>query len=179
MGWSCTQLAGDVMNRIMDLSHQSDKKALIKGTDGRYYFIEWSNREYEDGHITGSVFMAVQSVPPYAPLRPEDDDSRFRAKKIGGLDISPCGEIRKLPRVISGLLRGAVQRNPKKEGAMKRKEPKEIRTREQARDAAQEWQQWASGQNLSYGELFEYQNYFRKLGKKFGLMREFKENGII
>ena len=73
-----------------------------------------------------------------------------------------------------------VKRNPKKEGAMKRKEPKtEIRTREQARAAAQRWQQWTSGQNLSYGEYAYYADYFTKLGKKFGLMREFKENGII
>ena len=32
--------------------------------------------------------------------------------------------------------------------------------------------------NLSWGELYEWQQYFRSLGRRFGLMKEFKENGI-
>lgn len=31
---------------------------------------------------------------------------------------------------------------------------------------------------LSYGELADKQNYFRRLGKRYGLLREFKENAI-
>lgn len=54
-----------------------------------------------------------------------------------------------------------------------------IKSKEEARDEAIEWQNWASNQNLSYGELAQYQNYFTKLARKFGLLREFKENGII
>lgn len=33
--------------------------------------------------------------------------------------------------------------------------------------------------NPSYGELVEYQAYFEELAKKFDLVEEFKENGII
>ena len=36
----------------------------------------------------------------------------------------------------------------------------------------------ASGKNLSYAELAEAGKHFEKLGKRFGLLREFKENGI-
>lgn len=32
---------------------------------------------------------------------------------------------------------------------------------------------------LSYGEIAEIQCRFEKLGKRFGLLREFRENGII
>ena len=46
-------------------------------------------------------------------------------------------------------------------------------------DKAIEWQMWASEQCLSYGELYEYANYFYKLAKRYGLIKEFRENGII
>lgn len=35
-----------------------------------------------------------------------------------------------------------------------------------------------SEEELSYGELAEKQDYFRRLGKRYGLLREFKENCI-
>lgn len=49
-------------------------------------------------------------------------------------------------------------------------------------DASQEaidFQYWASEQSLSYGELLEYQEHFKELGRKFNLTEEFEENGII
>ena len=55
----------------------------------------------------------------------------------------------------------------------------EIKNKDDARTSAIDYQTWASEQNLSYGELVKYQNHFEKLGKKFGLKKEFKENGII
>lgn len=55
----------------------------------------------------------------------------------------------------------------------------DIKGKEEARDIAVEYQNWAGGQSLSYGELAEYQSYFEALAKKFGLVDEFKENGII
>ena len=67
--------------------------------------------------------------------------------------------------------------NPVVKGdSMKRKE---IRTKGEARQEAIDWQHWVSEQNLSYGELAEYGDYFTELARKFGLMREFRENGII
>lgn len=59
---------------------------------------------------------------------------------------------------------------------MKIRTPK---TREDARKYAIEWQEWASGQNLSFGELVIMSNMFEKLAKKFDLTEEFKENGIL
>jgi len=55
----------------------------------------------------------------------------------------------------------------------------EIKTKEAARNKAIAWQKWASKQSLSYGELAEWQAYFRNLAEKFRLKTEFKENGII
>ena len=55
----------------------------------------------------------------------------------------------------------------------------QVKTKDEARTMAIDYQSWASEESLSYSELADYQNYFEKLGKKFKLTEEFKENGII
>jgi len=55
----------------------------------------------------------------------------------------------------------------------------DIKTKGEARQKAIDFQNWASGEDLSYGELIEYQEFFRTLGEKFNLLDEFEENGII
>ena len=51
--------------------------------------------------------------------------------------------------------------------------------KEKVRKEAIEWQNEFAKHNYSYGELACYQNYFENKGKRYGLIREFKENGII
>lgn len=46
------------------------------------------------------------------------------------------------------------------------------------RNFAQQWQYDFHNFNYSYGELLNWQNFFEEMGKKYGLMREFRENGI-
>ena len=48
-----------------------------------------------------------------------------------------------------------------------------------ARDSAIEWQYDFQNHNYSYEELVCFGNYFSKLAKRYGLVREFRENGII
>jgi len=62
---------------------------------------------------------------------------------------------------------------------MKIKSVDEIKTKGEASQIAIDWQSWQSKQSLSYGEMAKWAGYFRELGKKFGLLREFKENCII
>lgn len=52
-------------------------------------------------------------------------------------------------------------------------------SKERARSKAVEWQIDFCNQNYSYGELAYWGDYFRGLAKRYGLMREFRENGII
>lgn len=52
-------------------------------------------------------------------------------------------------------------------------------SKERARSKAVEWQMDFCNQNYSYGELAYWGDYFRGLAKRYGLMREFRENGII
>lgn len=58
---------------------------------------------------------------------------------------------------------------------MKKQNPK---TREEARQYAVDWQVWQSAQDLSYGEMNDWQNEFERIGKEFDLTEEFIENGI-
>lgn len=55
----------------------------------------------------------------------------------------------------------------------------DVKTADEARQIAIDWQHGQSEQNLSYGELLEYDSYFTELANKFGLSDEFAENGII
>jgi hypothetical protein len=50
-----------------------------------------------------------------------------------------------------------------------------------ARQEAIEWQaQYMSGEfGLSYLGIWKAQQYFERLGKRYGLLKEFRENGII
>ncbi len=50
--------------------------------------------------------------------------------------------------------------------------------KEKARDVAIDWQEQAAQENYSYGELAAYGEYFHRIGKRYGLLREFQENGI-
>jgi hypothetical protein len=55
-----------------------------------------------------------------------------------------------------------------------------ITSKEEARQIAIQWQSiFSSGESKSYRDLIISSNYFEKLGKKFSLLEEFKENGIV
>lgn len=51
--------------------------------------------------------------------------------------------------------------------------------RERARNEAIEWQNDLCNHDYSYGELIYWEDYFRGLAKRYGLVEEFEENGII
>lgn len=53
------------------------------------------------------------------------------------------------------------------------------KTKAEAQQQAIDWQQWQGKRSLSYFELSQWATYFRKTGKRFGLLREFRENGIV
>jgi len=48
-----------------------------------------------------------------------------------------------------------------------------------ARQQAIDFQIDSSKQNLSYGELANILEKFEKLGRRYGLLKEFRENGVI
>lgn len=48
-----------------------------------------------------------------------------------------------------------------------------------ARQKAIDWQNDFCNHSYSWGELAYFGDYFKKLGKRYGLTKEFRENGII
>lgn len=51
---------------------------------------------------------------------------------------------------------------------------------EQLRNEAIEWQYtFDNGEVVYWSDIAEWGDYFKYWGKRFGLLREFKENGII
>lgn len=51
--------------------------------------------------------------------------------------------------------------------------------KEAARQEAIDWQLDCGERSMSYGELAEAGEHFEKLGRRYGLTREFRENAII
>lgn len=50
---------------------------------------------------------------------------------------------------------------------------------EQARQLAIDWQLNFENQSRSWLYCIEWANRFERIGRKYGLLREFKQNGII
>ena len=50
--------------------------------------------------------------------------------------------------------------------------------KEKVRNEAIDWQYNAANENYSYGDLADWEGYFERLGRRYGLLREFRENGI-
>ncbi len=53
-----------------------------------------------------------------------------------------------------------------------------IKNKEKIRHQAIEWQHDFEEQDYCWGDLIIYQQYFEEQGKKYGLLKEFRENGI-
>lgn len=51
--------------------------------------------------------------------------------------------------------------------------------KERARQKAVDWQLTFSENSYFMSDLADFGAYFEKLGKRYGLVKEFKENGII
>ena len=54
-----------------------------------------------------------------------------------------------------------------------------LKSQEEARQKAVDWQQWQAEQNLSSKELYDWEIYFSLYAIQYDLIEEFKENCII
>lgn len=53
------------------------------------------------------------------------------------------------------------------------------KAKEEARNEAMEWQSDFANHDYSQGELAFYSAYFEKKARRYGLMKEFRENAIV
>lgn len=51
--------------------------------------------------------------------------------------------------------------------------------KQRARELAKTWQFDFANNNYSYEEIGDFGEYFTKLGKRYGLLKEFRENGVL
>lgn len=51
--------------------------------------------------------------------------------------------------------------------------------KEKVREEAIDWQHDFPNHNYYWSEMADFSAHFYKLGKRYGLLREFRENGII
>lgn len=62
---------------------------------------------------------------------------------------------------------------------MKKENNKYLIEKEKARNKAIQWQHEFSSKSYSYYDLMIQQEIFYKLAKRYGLIKEFRENGIL
>lgn len=55
MGWSCSAVAGDVMDVMSNKSYSLSRSQNIYSHKGKWYMWETSRKEHQDGSITGSI----------------------------------------------------------------------------------------------------------------------------
>ena len=56
--------------------------------------------------------------------------------------------------------------------------PGDPQTADEARDEAVEWSNWVGTTPLSWAEICEWSSHFERTGERFGLLAEFRENGV-
>ena len=56
---------------------------------------------------------------------------------------------------------------------------KYMQKKEAARNEAINWMITTANDSMSWAELLNYQDHFLNIGRRYGLIREFHDNGII
>lgn len=121
------------------------------------YAIRSSAEQYNNGEevcftVQGDIFQK-EGQPP---LQPDWNQRVLQLCQQGGI---PCElKVSEPPMVIPSL--------------------ESVKTQEEARALAVQWQHWQAEQDLSWEEVLRWQEFFGALAEKFDLTEEFHENGI-
>jgi hypothetical protein len=85
MGWSCSAKASDVMAAWSNFCYHQTEMTNMFRNNGKTYLLEYSNREYDDGSITGTILVQVEG-------------NFYR--KCGSFKINGDGTIARAPAVL-------------------------------------------------------------------------------
>lgn len=91
MGWSCSAKASDVMNAWNDFCFQSSGMTNVFQSKGKKYLLEYSNREHDDGSITGTILVSTGEFNLHG-------NELF--KQAGSFKINGDGTIARAPAVL-------------------------------------------------------------------------------
>jgi len=97
------------------------------------------------------------------------------------LHKNDINKIRYESKMKKSELRQMIREEIKREEIKRLNEAKlkNVKTKEDARQQALDWQHDFSNKSMSWADTIEAANHFEKMGKKFNLTKEFEENGII
>ena len=103
MGWSCMAAAMQTLQAIDSLMpeanqvHMADGRRIICSwqTEGSFYFYETSRREFQDGHISGAIYLDLRDG---------------YCRQVGRFYIEPDGRLRQGPKLWRDLLGKAESR---------------------------------------------------------------------
>lgn len=85
MGWSCQKEAMDTLEAMDKCNFAAGRSSNeYIGKDGKKYFYQTSNREHDDGRISGTVYVFL----PGGEL----------VQKVGSFSIDPWGELKRAPK---------------------------------------------------------------------------------
>lgn len=91
MGWSCNAAAGYAMDAISEMCVKSTGSSNTWEHGKDRYFFERSNKEHDDGAITGSVFKFV------------DYNGEKRCRKAGSFRIDGEGRLVRFPTMPANV----------------------------------------------------------------------------
>jgi hypothetical protein len=90
MGWSCSAKAGFVMRIFQAFCGSTSGGSNMYNIDGIEYFLEFSNREHDDGSITGTNYKSVANLAYKAGSVKIDGSGKvIRGNSI----LKRCGEV--------------------------------------------------------------------------------------
>jgi hypothetical protein len=93
MGWSCRKEASETMGRWTAACVAQTGSSNVYLMDGREYFWELSQKEHDDGAITGAIVEVVEKRL----------DGSSTAKSAGTFRINPDGSVARAPAFLKGL----------------------------------------------------------------------------
>lgn len=93
--------------------------------------------------------------------------------------IFPKSEQERIDKLVGDICYSVGIYNEKNVARIVRNALKYEMAKRKARQKAIDYQVEQSEKSMSYGELAEQQNSLYKLGKRYGLIKEFKENGVL
>ena len=91
MGWSCSKAAMDTLDRWLDVEKAHGDGFAHIGKEK--YFTEVSNREYNDGAITGSILRDLPEKPGFC-------------RKAGTFKINGDGSVARAPAFMRHVMEG-------------------------------------------------------------------------
>lgn len=93
MGWSCAAAASDTMRAWSDACTAQTGQSNVYQVGDDKFFWEVSNKEHDDGAITGTVYKMI----------PQERSGTSLCRKSGSFRINPDGTVKRAPAFLKAV----------------------------------------------------------------------------